>query len=749
MERYNVEWKRESENSSESMPVGGGDIGCNVWVEKHQIYMYLAQSGWFDENNSLLKGGRVRINIEPCPFINEFSQQLIMEKGQIKITGEGCTVLIWTDGENRVVHLELESTFPRKMSVSYESWREKDRIIECDSYELFQCKEVFFYPLKEIRFHRDQIIPEEDTIVFYHQNDNSDLSAEKEFNDQGIGHLYENAYNPQKDSIFGGVLFCEDCEFSAIENGKYLDTEFVGYIYESRKPVCRKTLSIALLQKYTDNVSKWEKEAKAKLSKSRDNLEKQKLDAQEWWKNFWSKSYIHIESKDEILNQAGRNYQLFRFMLGCGYSSFWPIKFNGGLFTFDPGLVGKSEWTEETLSYTPDYRLWGGGSHTIQNQRLLYWPLLRSGDFEMMPQHFEFFNRTLDTAKKRVRHHFGISGAAYAEQVGTYGLCCGCDQEWGNQSGLPCTQIRYHFSNSLETILMILEYHSYTGKSIAGYLELINSILRFYYEFYPEKDEKGKMIIYPANALETYHVVKNPVDAIAGLSCVLEELLLLEENGITEEMRSFWKELLKCVPELPKRIKNGHEILSYAETKSWVHNCEIPELYTVFPYKRFGLLKSDENEMRLAVDTARHAPETEEQKSYVSWHPTGIAYARLGMKEEAVEFLKKKLQNGPFRFPAFWGPGHDWVPDHNWGGSGMIQLQEMLVQSEENQIILFPCWPEEANVSFRLYAHGKTCVECEYKNGKIIKLQVTPKEHMSWIRIGNEKMNMKEEGFLP
>lgn len=75
----------------------------------------------------------------------------------------------------------------------------------------------------------------------------------------------------------------------------------------------------------------------------------------------------------------------------------------------------------------------------------------------------------------------------------------------------------------------------------------------------------------------------------------------------------------------------------------------------------------------------------------------------------------------------------------------MIQLQEMLVQSEENQIILFPCWPEEADVSFRLYAHGKTCVECDYKNGKIIKLQVTPKEHMSWIRIGNEKIRSENQ----
>ena len=30
---YNIVWNSQSQNSSESMPCGGGDIGLNVWVE--------------------------------------------------------------------------------------------------------------------------------------------------------------------------------------------------------------------------------------------------------------------------------------------------------------------------------------------------------------------------------------------------------------------------------------------------------------------------------------------------------------------------------------------------------------------------------------------------------------------------------------------------------------------------------------------------------------------------------------------
>lgn len=51
----------------------------------------------------------------------------------------------------------------------------------------------------------------------------------------------------------------------------------------------------------------------------------------------------------------------------------------------------------------------------------------------------------------------------------------------------------------------------------------------------------------------------------------------------------------------------------------------------------------------------------------MSWHQNGIFFARMGMIEEALEYNKSKLADSPRRFPTFWGPVHDWVPDHNWG----------------------------------------------------------------------------------
>ena len=37
---------------------------------------------------------------------------------------------------------------------------------------------------------------------------------------------------------------------------------------------------------------------------------------------------------------------------------------------------------------------------TAQNQRLVYWPMLKSGDFDLMKSQFDFYLRLLPTAKR-------------------------------------------------------------------------------------------------------------------------------------------------------------------------------------------------------------------------------------------------------------------------------------------------------------------------------------------------------------
>ena len=72
IDTYNITWTSPSETAGASMPCGGGGIGANVWVEKGSLYLYLQQSGWFDENNTSLKAGRIKIDLTPNPLAGSF-----------------------------------------------------------------------------------------------------------------------------------------------------------------------------------------------------------------------------------------------------------------------------------------------------------------------------------------------------------------------------------------------------------------------------------------------------------------------------------------------------------------------------------------------------------------------------------------------------------------------------------------------------------------------------------------------------
>jgi hypothetical protein len=147
-------------------------------------------------------------------------------------------------------------------------------------------------------------------------------------------------------------------------------------------------------------------------------------------------------------------------------------------------------------------------------------------------------------------------------------------------------------------------------------------------------------------------------------------------------------------------------------------------LYPVYPWRLFGVGKDS---LDIAINTWKYDPYVKKFKGIVSWEQANIWAADLGLTEDAAYWNTEKMKNGPYRFPAFWGPGHDWTPDHNWGGSGMIGMQEMLLQESGDKIYIFPAWPQDWNVHFKLHGSKQTTVEATLNQGKIVELKVYPK----------------------
>ena len=704
-------WESPSRNSSQSMPCGGGDVGMNVWVENGDVLFYVAKSGAFDENNTLLKQGRFRIRLTPNPFLEatDFKQTLKVNDGYVEISANGSTVQLWADVHKPVIHVDIENKKAISCEVHYENWRYTDRLIRKSEGQQNSYKWAVPAGLTT---KKDSVIISNNAVLFFHQNPEKTI-FDVTVAQQGLENVKNQLYNPLANLISGGKLWAKNFVFSHTEKGIYAGTDFQAWIFKSKKPDKQQQITIALETSQACTMAYWETSLNKTIATINPTSDRKQSIA--WWNAFWNRSFIHIDGEAANLS---RNYTLFRYMLGCNALSNWPTRFNGGLFTFDPISV------DSTLKFTPDYRKWGGGTFTAQNQRLIYWPMLKSGDYDLMTPQFEFYNRLLKNAELRSKTYWNHDGACFAEQLENFGLPNPSEYGWKRpdyfDKGVEYNAwLEYEWDTALEFCQMILETKSYNNADISQYKPLIESCVRFFDEHYrylaklrgrKELDGDGKLILFPGSACETYKMANNASSTIAALKTVLKSL----GND----------SLLKFIPEISLRAVNGKTMISPAKTWERVNNTESPQLYPVFPWRMYGVGKDS---LHIARNTYFYDTDALKFRSHVGWKQDNIFAACLGLTDEAKRLNSLKLADGPYRFPAFWGPGFDWSPDHNWGGSGMIGLQEMLLQTtDDGKIILFPAWPREWNVHFKLHAPQNTTVEAELKDGKITIIKVIP-----------------------
>jgi hypothetical protein len=734
---YNIIWDSQSKNSGESMPCGGGDIGLNVWVENGELLFYISRSGTFDENNAFLKLGRLRIKLTPNPFDGDkFRQELVLRDGYIQIEGSdgnlSARIKVWVDVLRPVIHVDIKSNKPLQARAGYESWRYKDRILRDQEGHQNSYRWVLRGEVKTLK---DEIFFQGKDIMFYHRNSKDSSIFDITVKQQGLDSVKPQMFDPIKDLIFGGIVRGNNMEPSGTCSGIYLDTDYAGWILQSVSSSRWHKIRIFLHTDKVKTLEEWQSGLLHTINDAGLNEKKAFIKTCDWWHSFWDRSYIYIrpgvENSSSPEWQAGRNYQLFRYMLGCNAYGEYPTKFNGGLFTYDPCL------SDSGLRFTPDYRRWGGGTMTAQNQRLVYFPMIKSGDFEMMYPQFDFYFRSLRNAELRSEVYWGHKGACFTEQLENFGLPNCTEYGWARpkwyDKGMQYNAwLEYQWDTALEFCLMILEMERYTGRDVSVYIPLIESCLTFFNEHYQylaqrrgirTYDANGHLILYPGSACETYKMAYNSTSTIAGLKTLLTRMLELPSCFIDDEKREKWTAMLSRIPPINFRECQGYKTISPALLWERINNQETPQLYPVFPWGIYGLGKPD---LEIAVNTWRYDPDAVRFRSYVGWKQDNIFAARLGLTGEAAGLNILKMKDSERRFPAFWGPGFDWVPDHNWGGSGMIGLQEMLLQTDGEKIFLFPAWPEDWDVHFKLHAPYNTTIEGIVKDGKIELINVTP-----------------------
>lgn len=769
IDRYNVSWDSPSEDYNGSMPLGNGDVAANVWIEPDgELVFFISKTDSRDDNGRLSKVGKVRISFGDDINMENFSQVLHLRDATLKANfGDSINktgLRMWIDANQPVIHVVSENSIAQNATASIELVRPiRKEVTYKHSGDLLSDKS------KETNLHQ-RVITEPDSLLenqegcigWYHRNIKSagpNMIAELQGLDKSL--LAE----PLLNRTFGGVI--------KAENGQRVDDTKI-----TSKASKKHYFKIYIHTEHPATGKTWLKAVEQRIADDEKNPnDKQLKSHKEWWKAFWNRSKINITAnkstprikvpleftskfidagngnktkvnRQEIRNPAfqggseafivSRAYNLQRYIDACAGRGKHPIKFNGSIFTVP-------------FEGDADYRKWGG-AYWWQNTRLPYTSMCVSGDFDLMQALFRMYAKDLLAVhKNRTKLQTGKDGAFVSETLlfwgpqpaTVYGWTALKDRE-ADSNGDKLQESFWHkweWVSGLELSFMMLDYYNYTLDREFLDNTLLPAVHEFltFFDTYYKTNEEGQLIMYPAQALEEWFGCTNPAPEVAGLHSVCIRLLNLPEELVTEEERSFWLSLQTKLPPVPTRMIAGKEALSPAGKLKGGHSRETPELYPVFPFRLVSFEKENAN---LGLQAFEYRASIEHQ----GWAQDNIFMAYLGLGKQAQSAIAYRAQNrdnisrnhnNQSRFPVFWGPNRDWIPDQDHGGILTTSLQAMLLQVDpySDKLFLLPAWPLDWDANFKLHAPSNTIIEGKLINGKVINLKVTPESRRKDITI--------------
>jgi alpha-L-fucosidase 2 len=697
LNNYNEVWTSPSTNGSPgSMPIGNGDITANVWVENGgDLLMYIGKSDSWSEGTRLLKIGRTRIHFSPNPFAAgaPFQQKLDFYHGELDITagqaGAQVSVRVWIDADQPVIRVEANGPQPFTMTCSNEVWRSAPYTASNGN----DPPSGAWRGVNNGWTETADVVPSiADRLVSYHRNGSSLYSTIMAGENLNAGSFPD----PYLNRTFGMTI--KGANFNKVNNYALQSPSGTNFM-----------VSLYAYTAQTAAAADWQNQMSNVVTQvDATDLETARANHFNWWDAFWNRSWIFV-SGDANATIVTRGYLEQRFMEACQGRGKYPMKFNGGTFTFDyNGQNG-------------DYRRWGPG-YWHQNTRHMYWPLLASGDFDLMQPWFACYTNLLGLQTAQTVKYYGHGGAFFPETYNFFGLYLLTD--WGNNNTGTITEnqyIRYHYQGALETLAMMLDYYDYTQDNAFATNDIVpfaTQVIRFFDQHWPRVN--GKIKFYPANAIEMYWDCTNSTDYISGLMNDIPRMTALPTNFTTPALINEWSNCLASLPPLPMSAAGTYIIP--AQTYGASHNAENPECYCIFPYRIFGIGKSNFN-LGLATFTNRVV-----RNNKNCWTQDVIEEPLVGLTGAAqADVISNFSQKDPqCRFPAFWTSHNDYLPDLDNGGAGMTGLQFMLLQCNGNEIRVLPSWPLTWDVDMKLSAPGNTTVRLKYQSGAVTQLDANP-----------------------
>lgn len=433
---------------------------------------------------------------------------------------------------------------------------------------------------------------------------------------------------------------------------------------------------------------------------------------QEWWDQFWVKSGIAILSEPSLV----KYWYVSQYLMACCCE---PGK-------YAPGIFGN--WI------TTDEPAWGADYHLNYNYQAPWWGLYSSNHIDLCEPYARPLLEYVEKAEASAREKLGCRGLYMLVGIGPKGLKTSAmiDKDggddvnyWGQKSNAAyaalnmAMQFYYTWDENYarETAYPFLYK---TAQFWLDYLDWEDGRYVIHNDCIHENGALVQGLVDWADGNEKdYGDDCNPLLSLGLLRVLFQCLLDMGElMGSSREDMDRWKDTLEHLSAFPTMERNGETVFRYTESgRAWRDDNSLG-IQHIFPAGCIGL-GSDEELLEVARNTFRQMDRWEDYNGFPTYFTAGV---RLGIApEEIFIHLKRQIE------------GHGLMNGFLFFGGGGIEccsavptiLNEMLLQSHEGVLRLFPVWDWDKDAAFEnLRAYGAFLVSAELKNGQLTGITV-------------------------
>jgi len=399
----------------------------------------------------------------------------------------------------------------------------------------------------------------------------------------------------------------------------------------------------------------------------------------EWWAGFWSKSFIEIPDK-EI---EKRWYAAAYVMGSCSRAG-----------KVAPGLWGN--WV------TSDHSNWHGDFHLNYNFQAPYWGVYSGNHADLSLPFYEAILESVPNGRAMAKRR-GWKGVHFPVSIGPWGLFPeDPNRDWGQRSDAALAALNFIWQYQYTQDAEFLRTTAYP------YLREVADFWEDYLKF-----EDGRYVDYNDSIHEGSGPDCNPLLSLALVRQLFRNLIpMSKELGIDADRRAKWQDICDKISTFPTQQRDGKTVFRYSEkgTAWWGDNTLGISL--IFPGGAIGL-DSDPRLLEVSRNTIDAMHRWTDYNGFATWY---TACARVGYDPKII-LARLRDECDKHSFPNL-------LLYYGGGGiescAGFLAINEMLLQSHDGVIRLFPDWPNDQNARFgTLRAVGAFLVSAELKDGSI------------------------------